>query len=113
MTVYSKPRMIGLLQSFVVDCINNCWFSSVVVNFLAYDYENIGTDWDNIDAIGLILMRIVDMKRLPEEEDQSSSYEEMMSLGSYEVINGEIYQKGQHSDGNFSSMEDESNFWNS
>ena len=107
MTTFSKPRMIGLLQTFVLDSISTCWFSEVVVNFLAYDYENIGTDWDNVDATGLALMRIVDMKRTPEKEDDNESYEEMMGLSSFQLVNGEIVQGGK-----IDSMESEADFWN-
>lgn len=66
MTTFSKPRMTGLLQSYVEDHIGTCWFFELILNYIAYDYENIGTDWDDVDALGLALMRIVDMKgRIP------------------------------------------------
>ena len=108
MTTFSKPRMIGLLQAFVLDSIPNCWFSEVVINFLAYDYENIGTDWDNVDAIGLALMRIADMKRKPEGKTDMKNYEEMMNLSDFELINGEIYEKRE----NLNFIEQENNFYN-
>ncbi len=108
MTTFSKPRMIGLLQTFVLDSIYTCWFSELIINLLAYDYENIGTDWDNVDALGLALMRIVDMKRKPEEEDNSKTYEEMMGLTEYEYMNGELVEKGYSKD----SLEEENNMWN-
>ena len=107
MTTFSKPRMIGLLQTFVLDSIATCFFSEVVINFLAYDYENIGTDWDNVDAIGLALMRIADMRRKPEEENDTKSYEEMMTISSFDIVDGNVVDKND-----INTIEGENNFWN-
>jgi hypothetical protein len=107
MTTYSKPRMLGLLQSFVEDSIMTCFFNVLIQNFLAYDYENIGTDWDDVDALGLALMRISDMKQKPEKTGDAESYEIEMGLGDFKLVNGEIVMEGEYDDSldqDFSSM---------
>lgn len=98
MTTYSKPRMLGLLQSFVIDSISTCFFNILINNFLAYDYENIGTDWDDVDAVGLTLMRISDMKQKPEKLGDEESYEAEMGLGGFNLVNGEIVMDVEYDD---------------
>lgn len=61
MTISSKPKMLGVVQSWIDLYIQYCWFIEIINDGIAYDEENIGTDWDSIDAIGLALMRIKDM----------------------------------------------------
>lgn len=72
MNTYSKPRMVGLLQTWTEDCIIYCWSKLIINDLLTYDEENIGNDWDLADAIGLALMRIVDMRRKPKEKEKES-----------------------------------------
>jgi hypothetical protein len=107
MTTYSKPRMFGLIQSFVEDCVYICFFNELINNILAYDYENIGTDWDDVDALGLALMRIVDMRQKPEKEGDMNTYEDEMGLGEYIVVGDNVIDKGDYDDSldqDFSSM---------
>lgn len=74
MTTYSKPRMIGVLQTWVEDCVHECWFIEMIYDLIAYDDENIGTDYDSGDALGLSLMRIVDMRRDPTNMENKKKY---------------------------------------
>ncbi|MFA6916970.1 MAG: hypothetical protein WC222_11275 [Parachlamydiales bacterium] len=69
MTQYSKPRMLSLMQSWVEDNADVIFFLDLLLNLIAYDEENIGTDWDDADAVGYALMRIVDMKHDPKDRD--------------------------------------------
>ena len=98
MTTYSKPRMISLLQTYVEDAIHVCYFDNLIRNFLAYDYENIGTDWDDVDAIGYALMRIVDMKRVPVKESTQMEKNDDLDLPSYVMRNGILVKDEESSD---------------
>ena len=69
MTTFSKPRMLSLMQSWTEDHSQTCVFREVVEDFIAYDDENIGTDYDSADAIGLALIKISDMKAKPRKSE--------------------------------------------
>jgi hypothetical protein len=86
MTPYSKPRMLSLLQTWVEDNWDVIWFNELILNLIAYDEENIGTDWDDADAVGYALMRIIDMKRDP--RDITEGEKEDFDLPQYEVKDG-------------------------
>jgi hypothetical protein len=72
MTVYSKPIMVGFLQSYILDYVYLCKDPQMIRELIAYDSQNIGTDWDLADSLGFALIRNVDMKRKPrsDESDQ-------------------------------------------
>lgn len=80
MNNYSKPRMMSLLQTWVEDDSIHCPFPKLLEDLIAYDEENIGTDWDSVDALGLSLMRIIDMKRKPKDEEQEKKKEDQYSF---------------------------------
>ncbi len=89
MTTYSKPRMVGLLQSWVEDNTSSLMFSRTINDLICYDDQNIGTDYDSVDALGLCLMRIEDMKKKPkpkENLEEESAYE----LPSYQLTDDGI-----------------------
>lgn len=80
MTTYSKPRMMSILQSYVEDYIHLNQFREITYDLIAYDEENIGTDWDAADALGYALMRIIDSHRRPRKDDDISNEHKHMSL---------------------------------
>ena len=67
MTVSSKPRMLALVQTNIEDYGEYIVFQEILKDGIAYDEENIGTDWDSIDAVGLANMRDTDMRMMPSE----------------------------------------------
>lgn len=69
MTMHSKPLMLGIVQSLIESYVEHFYFRKILIDGLAYDEQNIGTDWDSIDATGLAAMRIWDMKSIPREID--------------------------------------------
>lgn len=69
MTGYSKPLILGIVQSFIEDYVDYCVFIELLRDALAYDEEYIGTDWDSIDALAYAIMRIEDMKTRPRKSD--------------------------------------------
>jgi hypothetical protein len=93
MTVYSKPRMVGLLQSWVLDNIVWCFFLRTIQDLICYDDQNIGTDYDSADALGLILMRIEDMKKKPRLLEDKELNETLM-LPSYQLGEDGIFEGG-------------------
>ena len=71
MTSYSKPRMLGLLQSYVEDWGMYCGPITLVRDLINYDEYADDSDWDNADALGLGLMRIADIKYKPRNSDDN------------------------------------------
>jgi hypothetical protein len=65
MNTYSKPLILGVVQSWVEDYVEYCNFVLLLRDLLAYDEEFIGTDWDSVDALAYAIMRIEDMKTRP------------------------------------------------
>jgi hypothetical protein len=82
MTGYSKPRMVGLIQTWVEDFIQWCKYIRTIQDLISYDDQNIGTDYDSVDALGLCLMRIEDMKRKP-RSDNNEELRKSLELPSY------------------------------
>lgn len=71
MTPYSKPRMLGLSQSYIDNWGIYLRCDPLIRDYLAYDEENIGTDWDLTDATGNALICRHDQHTvLPREEDE-------------------------------------------
>lgn len=70
MTTFSKPLIMGVLQSWVVDYAQFCKFALLLRDLLAYDEEYIGTDWDSADALAYAIMRIEDMRVRPRKKDE-------------------------------------------
>lgn len=67
LTGYSKPLMIGKMQTYVEDSVNEVVFPIWITEHQDYDMEQEDSDWDLADAHGLALMRDIDMKRPPLE----------------------------------------------
>jgi len=78
MTIYSKPMILGLVQSMIEDYVSYYNFPEMLRDMLAYDEEYIGTDWDSVDALAYAKMRIDDMKTKPRAapEDIDDAYAE-------------------------------------
>ena len=78
MNIYSKPRMISLMQSWVLDNIEYNWFPLLCQELSAYDSANIGSDWDLADALGIALCLIEDRKKkmiASVNQEQEEDYE--------------------------------------
>ena len=92
MTITSKPKMLGLLQSYIDFYIQYCWFIEMINDGIAYDEDNIGTDWDSMDALGLALMRIKDMNIKPQFSAPSTTPMTNIGLPRFdEDSDGNIY----------------------
>ncbi len=56
---YSKPLMISLLQSYVLDYGKNIWFIKIIEELQNYDELEDKSDNDSVDALGIALMQMV------------------------------------------------------
>ena len=83
MTTANKPRMLALVQTYIDDWCEYIKFVDILKDALAYDEENIGSDWDSIDALGLSLMRDHDMRVLPAQRDQTEDERQGMGRVKY------------------------------
>lgn len=65
LTQQNKPGMISLMQTWVEDEADECWFPQILSEIGDYDAQTLDSDNDAADAFGIALMRDVDMKRTP------------------------------------------------
>jgi len=72
MTSSSKPIILGIVQSWILDYVQYCQYVEMLKDFLAYDEEYIGTDWDSTDALALAKMRVEDMRTRPRRRQDDS-----------------------------------------
>jgi hypothetical protein len=59
MTPYSKPRFLSIMQSYIEDYSDMIWFEELIDDYLTYDKENMGNDWDLADACGNALTSLL------------------------------------------------------
>ncbi len=78
MNTYSKSRMLSLMQSWVEDDIEFCWFPDLCTDLSSYDTTAEEGDWDLADSLGIALCLIEDRRKKHQssinnkEEDNSS-----------------------------------------
>jgi hypothetical protein len=82
MTGYSKPRVLALQQDYVSNWGHLLRLDWLIRDYLAYDEENIGTDWDLADSAGNAIVRIHDRHtnvpdELPEENEDVGNSDEI------------------------------------
>ena len=65
LTTSSKPRMVALMQSWVLDKTGDCWFPALLKDLLFYDTLSKQSDWDSADALGLALIQELEMEGIP------------------------------------------------
>lgn len=94
-TSYSKPRILGLVQSWVLDYVQFCNFPPLLRDLLAYDEEYIGTDWDSVDALAYAIMRQQDMKSKPRKSSEYDSDGDSEAIWAYDN-NGNPYIKNEN-----------------
>jgi len=66
----SKPTMLAMIQSWVLDEADECWFPQIIDGCSEYDTEQKDSDWDEVDALGLALVRDIDMKQSIKRTDK-------------------------------------------
>lgn len=75
---YSKPKMVGALQTFFALHIEKVWFLKIIEEALDYDEYEDDSDNDTVDALGIALMKALDMDHVAVNED------ELMAANPYE-----------------------------
>lgn len=78
LNTYSKPLMIGLIQSYFEDHVGKVEYPQILNEALDYDIAQRDSDWDTIDALGIALMRDKDMEGDPydrNKEDKEEDYD--------------------------------------
>lgn len=72
----SKPQMLSLLQSYVLDELDECVFPAIVDGFSSYDESDDDSDWDEIDAMGLAVIADIDRKILKSQKKEKQDLQE-------------------------------------
>lgn len=91
----SKPQALSITQSWVVDEIDACVFPVVLKELTDYDIEQKDSDWDIVDALMCCLVRDVDMKRAPTQEDPEE--EDPYDLGEWiEDADGNVINTSEY-----------------
>lgn len=67
MTNTSRPARSGLMQSWIEDYIEGCWFPEAITQLMNFDLEEIGSDNDLADAIGIALMQDISTPIAPRD----------------------------------------------
>jgi hypothetical protein len=67
---YSKPKMVAALQTLFDFHTDKIWFEHILSEALNYDEHEIGSDNDSVDALGIALMKAIDMDSIPMDEDE-------------------------------------------
>lgn len=70
LNTYSKPKMIGALQSYFLFHSEKVWFDALLNESLDYGETEKDSDNDLVDAFGIALMKALDMEQIPEFEDE-------------------------------------------
>ena len=92
MTPYSKPRTLALAQDYVSDWGEYFRNELLIRDYLAYDEENIGTDWDLADANNNAIIRIHDRKaKVPDPtNEENEGIAENKEISYYYNTKGEL-----------------------
>jgi len=81
---YSKPLMVGLMQTAVYDYTQNIWFKELISELQNYDEVEIGSDNDLADAYGIALVQDVSINVAP-RDDSFVQEEDPFSLGGWDL----------------------------
>lgn len=69
LNTYSRPMMVSLLQSYILDYSDSLWFDIVIDEALIFDEFTKDSDNDSIDALGISLMQEVSDSVTPFNQD--------------------------------------------
>lgn len=68
LNTFSRPRMVGALQSFFFSHLDKVWFSIIIEEALNYDEVEVDSDNDSIDALGIALMQLLSQDQVAVNE---------------------------------------------
>ncbi len=87
-SVKSKPQMIGILQNYVWEEADQCWFPQIIDGLMNYDVLQKDSDWDEVDALGIALIRDVDMKKTPKAREAIDERAKLFELDDWVDVEG-------------------------
>lgn len=70
LNLYSRPRMIGALQSFYFSHVEKVWFYDIIDESLNYDEFEVDSDNDTVDALGIALMCMLNQDQVAMNEGE-------------------------------------------
>lgn len=76
---YSKPLMVGLMQSAIIDYGNQIWFPDLIKQLANYNQVTIGSDNDLADAYGIALMQHIN-ETVPARSNKDYSDKDVYQL---------------------------------
>lgn len=79
---YSRPLMVGLMQTSIHDHVQNIWFPELLNQLGNFDEVEIGSDNDLADAYGIALMQSVSLNVAPKDNTYHKK-EDPFSLGGW------------------------------
>ena len=65
LTTFARPRMVGLMQTHILDHCQDIWFPELINQLGNYDEVEVGSDNDLADAYGIALMQDVSVEVKP------------------------------------------------
>ena len=68
LNLYTKPRMVGVLQTYFSYHSEKVWFPQIIDEALDYDEYEDESDNDTVDALGIALMKAHDMIEHPVDD---------------------------------------------
>jgi hypothetical protein len=89
LTGLSKPRMISALQTHVAFHGQKIWFKTILDDLLNYDVLQKDSDWDAADALGIALMRHIDINKKPVDIN-NMGVDDAYELTEYKRQGGEL-----------------------
>lgn len=94
LTTYSRPLMVGAMQTSIHDYCQNIWFPELINQLGNFDEVEIGSDNDLADAYGIALMQSISVVAAPRDDNAKES-EDPFSLGNWITDkNGNIVPAG-------------------
>ncbi len=98
---YSRPMMVGLMQSAIFDYVQNIWFKELIEQLGNFDTVEIGSDNDLADAYGIALMQDVSLNVAPRDLNYSSK-DDPTILNDWDEDDSDVKREGpEHDCGGF------------
>ncbi len=70
LNVFSRPRMVGALQTFFFSHVKKVWFYDIIDEGLNYDEFEVDSDNDTIDALGIGLMQLLNQDQVAVNDEE-------------------------------------------
>jgi len=90
-TTFTKPQMIALNQSWVVDSMESCNMLDIVRDFQDCDVEQTDSDWDSHDAVGLANICRICFPAIIHDDSEHEEYDPFELVKWERNSNGELF----------------------